>query len=120
MPSIDEAILKDLPTVTREQALAFVEAIAGWEDIAEQQQRPNSPAALTHLKAILGENMVPASWSIQRYRQARYYVGKGFGSGTWDKEKAEGEARVVPLIRYLLAVALTLAEELKEVDSPDA
>lgn len=51
-------------TVTKEQALAFVEALTGWEDVSDRQCKPKSPHAHTHLEAILGYRRVPGTGEI--------------------------------------------------------
>ncbi len=115
--SINVDLLKDLPTVTREQALAFVDALVGWEDIGEEQAKPKSPHALTHFEAVLGQGKLTSSFEIQRgpviLDSFRRFPD------VWRKEKEAYDAKVVPFIRYLLAVGLTLAEELEEVPQRD-
>ena len=37
-------------------AITFIEAMVGWEDVAEQQSKPLSPHCVTHLKAVLGND----------------------------------------------------------------
>jgi hypothetical protein len=36
------------------KAIAFVDAMIGWEDVAQEQSKPKSPHCITHLQAILG------------------------------------------------------------------
>ncbi len=50
--------------ITKEQAKAFLNAVCGWEEIADQQSRPKSPHAWTHLEAILGYSNVPTTDAI--------------------------------------------------------
>ncbi|MGI9862701.1 hypothetical protein SDD30_15095 [Moorella naiadis] len=50
--------------ITKKQAMAFVHAICGWEEIADQQSRPKSSHAWTHLEAILGHGNVPVTWAL--------------------------------------------------------
>ena len=56
-----------MPQVDFEQALAFVEALTGWETVgyseenSETVERPKSPHAITHLQAVLGARYVATS-----------------------------------------------------------
>jgi hypothetical protein len=93
----DEAILKDLPTVTKEQALAFLDALVGWEDIADQQARPKSPHALTHIEAVLGRGNTLGADLAQ------------YASKNPESHKTERQ-RLRTLSRYLLAAVLVLSE----------
>jgi hypothetical protein len=58
------AIAKDRPT--REQALAFVEALTGWTEFFEGHDmgEPKSQHASTHLAAVLGSGCVPNVYVI--------------------------------------------------------
>ena len=45
--------------MTKQQAFALVEAMIGWEDIAPDISKPNSPHCLTSLKSIMGVDKLP-------------------------------------------------------------
>lgn len=49
------------------KAITLIEAMLGWEDIAEQQSKPQSPHCMTHLKAALGNDITQNLnfWSSQ-------------------------------------------------------
>lgn len=51
-------------TVTREQGLAFVEALTGYVVVADQQVAAKSPHVMTHLEAVLGYDRVPSIYQM--------------------------------------------------------
>lgn len=58
--------------VTRDQAAAFVEALTGFESTNESEDpigRASSPAARTHLEAVLGWGNLPSA--AQTFRSFR-------------------------------------------------
>lgn len=92
----------DSKIVTREQALAFVEALTGYElvwtgeDITDEKQK--SPHAMTHLQAVLGQREVPGS-SIIRTAFGEH------GPQTW---QAEAVKKTRDLALYFIEVGKAL------------
>lgn len=86
--------------VTRDQAAAFVEALTGFESTNESEDpcgRANSPAARTHLEAVLGYGNLPTAGRVYRSFQD-HPLGR-------DREVTHY------LAQYLEAVAKTLRGE---------
>lgn len=80
-------------------AITFIDALIGWEDVADQQSKPKSPHARTHLEAILGNG----SLNIQTYNNT-------------PRKGVEGE-RLKDLADYLIKVGVTLNNEIAKVST---
>lgn len=96
--------------VTREQALAFVDALTGWQDIADQQGTPKSPHAMTHLAAVIGAGKVPSMHAIQRAHWRTISHHKGRDVPVDDEEHYQNS---VALVAYLRAVAAALEQHIE-------
>lgn len=87
--------------LTPKQAWAFVDALVGWESVADQQIRPNSPHARTHLQAALGINELP-SWSDMN----KYILSP---NDEFAAQDAGALRRANALLDYLAAVVAALS-----------
>ena len=99
--------------VTKEQALAFIEALVGWEDLCENASRPKSPHARTHLEAVFGAGCVVSSFDfnnafefskIDKTEKDLY-----LNDGIYNYERKSFE-KLCRLVDYLEAVVNVLRE----------
>lgn len=92
--------------VTKDQALAFIEALTGHEDIANNGEddsgRPKSPHAMTFLEAHLGSQQV-----VTRYRAWTAIQGNKFAA-----PKNAQRKELVEFLRLLSGVVMALEEAL--------
>ena len=58
--------------ITREQAIGFAEAVAGWTSFSEEAGMPNSPHLRTHLQAVLGSRGVPSEYEVRQAFEAEW------------------------------------------------
>ena len=76
------------------KAMAFIEAMCGWEDIAEGQSKPLSPHCITHLKAVFGNDAV-------------------FNLGFWSNKPTGNIKGLENIADYLIEVGTTIKEEIQ-------
>lgn len=87
--------------VTPEQALAFLDSLIGYIDVADQQGRPKSEHARTHLEAALGHGNVGWEHDVQQFRRSLK------GNQYIDNDSV---VRINLLLDYLSAVVAALKD----------
>ena len=87
--------------VTPEQALAFLDSLVGYIDVADQQGRPKSEHARTHLEAALGYGNVGWEHDVQQFARTLQ------GSQYFDNDSI---VRINCLLDYLSVVVTALKD----------
>jgi hypothetical protein len=88
--------------VTKEQALAFFEALLGWELFSAEHGRSKSPHARAHLEAILGQG------NVQLPDDFRFALASPEPYTKWQKSERR---KAMALLDYLEAVVRALKPE---------
>ncbi len=84
-----------MSTVTREQALAFVEALVPMTFLNEIGEVPVHADSRVHLEAVLGKGNIPLTWELKHLLEDAALIRshRDSGNDAWVKANADLDAR---------------------------